>query len=160
MLTLSGNVILKEQQHELVCGEDSLSRCGRHRRGVYGGVFAQQCRWCLAGTPSPGWYRPHEWPAAHNTAPEEEDNYNNMKISFLVVCAAIWPNFKKKLYNYEIWDYCYRLYSFVIKSIYGIHKHVLYQYASATKIIMYPNSVRSQLTSWTIKWHTAEFYLV
>lgn len=52
-------------------GAGLLFHCDRHRIGVYGGVFAQQCRWCPAGILSPGLYRPHEWPAAHNTAPEE-----------------------------------------------------------------------------------------
>lgn len=53
--------------------DDSLSHCGRRRTGACGGVFVPRCRWCLADTPSQGLYRPHGWPAAHNTAPEERE---------------------------------------------------------------------------------------
>lgn len=69
-------------------GADLLSHCDRHRIGVYGGVFAQQCRWCPAGILSPGWYRPHEWPAAHNTAPaksQEEKKYITNQQNWIII---------------------------------------------------------------------------
>lgn len=64
-----------ERELLYIAAGDVLARCGRRRRGGCGGVFAPRCRWCRAGTPSPGWCRPRGWPAARNTAPKGQKRH-------------------------------------------------------------------------------------